>query len=166
MTRLDLIVARGKNGAIGLKGKMPWHLPEDLKHFKETTMGSPVIMGRRTYESIGRALPGRTNIVLTRDASFKAPGILVASSIEEALTLVADAPLAFIIGGANLYAQALEKNLISSAWITEIDAAPEADAFFPTLNQKQWSRVLIKELDATKTRPKLTFCRYDFLKSL
>ncbi len=166
MTRLDLIVARGKNGAIGLKGKMPWHLPEDLKHFKETTMGSPVIMGRRTYESIGRALPGRTNIVLTRDASFKAAGVLVASSIEEALTLVAEAPLAFIIGGANLYAQALEKNLISSAWITEIDAAPDADAFFPTLNQKQWSRVLIKELDATKTRPKLTFCRYDFLKSL
>ncbi len=166
MTRLDLIVARGKNGAIGLKGKMPWHLPEDLKHFKETTMGSPVIMGRRTYESIGRALPGRTNIVLTRDASFKAPGILVASSIEEALTLVAEAPLAFIIGGANLYAQALEKNLISSAWITEIDAAPDADAFFPMLDQKQWSRVLIKTLDATKTRPKLTFCRYDFLKSL
>ncbi len=166
MTRLDLIVARGKNGAIGLKGKMPWHLPEDLKHFKETTMGSPVIMGRRTYESIGRALPGRTNIVLTRDASFKAAGVLVASSIEEALTLVAEAPLAFIIGGANLYAQALEKNLISSAWITEIDAAPDADAFFPMLDQKHWNRVLIKELDATKTRPKLTFCRYDFLKSL
>ncbi len=166
MTRLDLIVARGKNGAIGLKGKMPWHLPEDLKHFKETTMGSPVIMGRRTYESIGRALPGRTNIVLTRDASFNAPNILVASSIEAALKLVADAPLAFIIGGANLYAQALEKRLISSAWVTEIDASPEADAFFPNLDEKHWNRVVLRELDATEARPKLTFCRYDFLKSL
>ncbi len=166
MTRLDLIVARGKNGAIGLKGKMPWHLPEDLKHFKETTMGSPVIMGRRTYESIGRALPGRTNIVLTRDASFKAANVLHASSIEEALKLVADAPLAFIIGGANLYAQALQKNLISSAWVTEIDAAPEADAFFPNLDEKHWNRVVIKELEATDSRPKLTFCRYDFLKSI
>ncbi len=166
MTRLDLIVARGKNGAIGLKGKMPWHLPEDLKHFKETTMGSPVIMGRRTYESIGRALPGRTNIVLTRDASFKAANVLVASSIEDALKLVADAPLAFIIGGANLYAQALQKNLISSAWVTEIDAAPEADAFFPNLDEKHWNRVVIKELEATDSRPKLTFCRYDFLKSI
>ncbi len=166
MTRLDLIVARGTNGAIGLKGKMPWHLPEDLKHFKETTMGSPVIMGRRTYESIGRALPGRTNIVLTRDASFKAANVLHASSIEEALKLVADAPLAFIIGGANLYAQALQKNLISSAWVTEIDAAPEADAFFPNLDEKHWNRVVIKELEATDSRPKLTFCRYDFLKSI
>ena len=166
MTRLDLIVARGTNGAIGLKGKMPWHLPEDLKHFKETTMGSPVIMGRRTYESIGRALPGRTNIVLTRDASFKATNVLHASSIEDALKLVADAPLAFIIGGANLYTQALQKNLISSAWVTEIDAAPEADAFFPNLEEKHWNRVVIKELDATDLRPKLTFCRYDFLKSL
>lgn len=166
MTRLDLIVARANNGAIGLKGKMPWHLPEDLKHFKETTMGSPVIMGRRTYESIGRALPGRTNIVLTRDASFKAAGILVASSIEEALKLVADAPLAFIIGGANLYAQALEKHLISSAWVTEIDAAPEADAFFPMLDKEHWNRIVLKELEATASRPKLTFCRYDFLKSI
>ncbi len=166
MTRLDLIVARANNGAIGLKGKMPWHLPEDLKHFKETTMGSPVIMGRRTYESIGRALPGRTNIVLTRDASFKAAGILVASSIEEALKLVADAPLAFIIGGANLYTQALEKHLISSAWVTEIDAAPEADAFFPMLDKEHWGRIVLKELEATASRPKLTFCRYDFLKSI
>ncbi len=166
MTRLDLIVARANNSAIGLKGKMPWHLPEDLKHFKETTMGSPVIMGRRTYESIGRALPGRTNIVLTRDASFKAAGILVASSIEEALKLVDDAPLAFIIGGANLYAQALEKHLISSAWVTEIDAAPEADAFFPMLDKEHWSRIVLKELEATASRPKLTFCRYDFLKSI
>ena len=166
MTRLDLIVARGRNGAIGLKGQVPWHLPEDLKHFKETTMGSPVIMGRRTYESIGRALPGRTNIVLTRDASFHATGIRVARSIEEALKLVADSSLAFIIGGANLYCQALEKKIISSAWITEIDAEPNADTFFPKLDEKLWRRIVLKEIEATQSRPKLTFCRYDFLKSI
>ena len=98
MMRMELIVARGKNGVIGLKGKMPWHLPEDLKHFKETTMGCPVLMGRKTWESIGRALPGRTNVVLTRDSSYLALGAHVATTLEEALACVQDAPKVFIIG--------------------------------------------------------------------
>lgn len=159
MSTVELIVARGKNGAIGLKGKMPWHIPEDLKHFKETTMGCPVIMGRKTRESIGRALPGRLNIVLTRSKGYEAEGSTVVSSIDEALGLVRDAPRVFIIGGAELYRQTL--GLVQAAWVTEIDAEPEADAFFPDLPENEWKRTVLKELPATDGRPHVVFCRYD-----
>lgn len=161
MMRIELIVACGKNGAIGLNGKMPWHLPEDLKHFKQTTMGCPVLMGRKTWVSIGRPLPGRTNIVLSREAAFHAAGVLCAKSIQDALALVADAPRVFIIGGAQLYRQALELGIVSSAWVTEIDASPKADAFFPHLSENEWTRCILQELPADEKRPKLTFCRYD-----
>ena len=161
MSELHLIVARGKNGAIGLKGKMPWHLPEDLKHFKETTMGSPVVMGRKTWESIGRPLPGRVNVVLTRDASYVAAGAKVVATLEAALALTQEAPRIFIIGGAHLYREVLERGIVDCAWVTEIDAAPEADAFFPELPKDLWVRTVLKELPANDVRPKLTFCRYD-----
>ena len=115
MSELHLIVARGKNGAIGLKGKMPWHLPEDLKHFKETTMGSPVVMGRKTWESIGRPLPGRVNVVLTRDASYVAAGAKVVATLEAALALTQEAPRIFIIGGAHLYREVLERGIVDCA---------------------------------------------------
>lgn len=161
MMRLELIVARGKNGVIGLKGTMPWHLPEDLKHFKETTMGCPVLMGRKTWESIGRALPGRTNVVLTRDASYLAPGAHVATTLEAALASVKNAPKAFIIGGANLYRTVLDKDWIRTAWVTEIDAAPEGDAFFPELPEALWERHVLKTFAQNDKRPALCFCRYD-----
>ena len=161
MMRMELIVARGKNGVIGLKGKMPWHLPEDLKHFKETTMGYPVLMGRKTWESIGRALPGRTNVVLTRDSSYLALGAHVATTLEEALACVQDAPKVFIIGGARLYRTVLEKDWIRTAWVTEIDAAPDGDAFFPDLPEALWEKHVLKTLTQNENRPALCFCRYD-----
>jgi len=159
MPQLALIVARARNGAIGLRGKMPWHLPEDLKHFKETTMGSPVLMGRKTWESIGRALPGRVNIVLTRDSDYRAQGAYTATSLNAALALVPEADRVFVIGGAQLYAQTLSR--VEVAWVTEIDAAPEADAFFPALPASEWTRTLVRHLDANEVRPALDFCRYE-----
>lgn len=156
--QLELIVARAANGVIGLNGKMPWHLPEDLKHFKRTTMGAPVVMGRKTWESIGRPLPGRTNVILTRQEDFDAPGVLVFHDLEAALDHLKDVPKVFIIGGAQLYASSLAN--ISKAWVTEIDAAPEGDAFFPRLSEAEWQRTVLEELPANDTRPKLTFCCY------
>lgn len=158
MSTLELIVACGSNRVIGMNGTMPWHLPEDLKHFKATTMGCPVIMGRKTWDSIGRALPGRTNIVLTRNGSFSANGALVAGSLEQALKLVPDAKRVFIIGGGELYRATLP--FIDIAWVTEIDASPEGDTFFPQLPESEWKREILRELPASETRPALTFCRY------
>ena len=100
MTELHMIVAHARNGVIGKEGKLPWYLPEDLRYFKRTTLGKPVIMGRKTWETLGRPLPGRRNIVVTRQKDYVAEGADVVGSIEAALSLVADAPVAFIMGGA------------------------------------------------------------------
>src|SRR5258706_3893028 len=97
--RIYLIAAVASNGIIGANGKLPWHLPEDLQHFKRLTLGHPIIMGRRTWESLGKALPGRENIVVTRTAGYEAPGAAVATSLEAALALCAGEPVAFVIGG-------------------------------------------------------------------
>jgi dihydrofolate reductase len=129
---LHLIFARAANGAIGKNGTMPWHLPEDLTHFKRTTLGAPVIMGRKTWESLPprfRPLPGRTNVVVTRQRDWQAEGTRVAHALDEALQLCGDAPDAWIIGGAEIYAQALP--LASTAVVTEIEAEFEGDAFAP-----------------------------------
>src|SRR5262249_37753917 len=101
--RLTLIVARARNGVIGRGGTLPWRLPEDLAHFKRTTMGSPIVMGRRTWDSIGRPLPGRRSIVVSRSARFGAPGAEVVPSLDAALALVRDVPEVFVIGGAELF---------------------------------------------------------------
>ena len=114
---ISLIVARSRNGIIGKEGKLPWRLSEDLKFFKQTTMGRPVIMGRRTWESIGRPLPGRQNIVLTRDPSYKAEGATVVSSLEEALKYFGPDDIVFVIGGAGLFPPALP--LVETGWGTE-----------------------------------------------
>src|ERR1700704_6185627 len=105
--RIYLIAAVAQNGVIGIDGKLPWHLPEDLKHFKRLTLGHPVIMGRRTWESLGKALPGRKNIVVTTTAGYEAPGAAVASSLEAALALCAGESVAFVIGGQQLFAESL-----------------------------------------------------------
>ena len=124
-------------------------------------MGYPVLMGRKTWESIGRALPGRTNVVLTRDSSYLALGAHVATTLEEALACVQDAPKVFIIGGARLYRTVLEKDWIRTAWVTEIDAAPDGDAFFPDLPEALWEKHVLKTLTQNENRPALCFCRYD-----
>lgn len=135
---LSIIAAIGRDNAIGRGGKLIFHISEDLKRFKALTMGHPVIMGRKTFESLPKgALPGRRNIVITRNKHFSAPNIEVASSLEHALKLVKDAPKAYVIGGASIYAQALP--LADEMEITAIDAyTPDADAYFPDFGSKDW----------------------------
>jgi dihydrofolate reductase len=135
LPRLHLIYARARNGVIGKDGQMPWHLPEDLAHFKRVTLGQPVIMGRKTWESLPerfRPLPGRINIVITRQSDWQASGALRASSIEQAQRLCGEAHDAWIMGGAEIYRQA--EPLAHTAVVTEIDADFEGDAFAPTLS--------------------------------
>ena len=130
--KLHLIFARAANGIIGNNNALPWHLPEDMAHFKRLTLGCPVIMGRKTWDSLPvkfRPLPGRLNVVLTRDQDWSAPGALCAHSLAEACALCPPASDAWVIGGAEIYAQALP--LASSAVVTEIDALFEGDAFAP-----------------------------------
>lgn len=136
LPRVTLIVAVARNGVIGRNGKLPWRLPEDLAFFKRTTMGSPIIMGRRTWESIGRPLPGRRNIVVSRSKEFTAPGAEVAADLDAALALCAGTPEAFVIGGAQLYAVALPR--AQQLVITEIDADFEGDTYWPTIDKAQW----------------------------
>ena len=137
--KLKLIYARAANGVIGLNNQMPWHLPEDLAHFKRTTLGCPVLMGRKTWESIPakfRPLPGRANLVITRQADWQADGALVVHSLEEGLSLaLAHCPEGkdlWVMGGAEIYAQAAA--IAEEAVVTEIDATFEGDAFAPVLD--------------------------------
>lgn len=132
--KLGLIFARARNGVIGRDGGLPWHLPEDLAHFKRVTMGCPVIMGRRTWDSLPerfRPLPGRTNIVVTRQGDWHAAGAARAASLEDAVALCAGQPRGWVIGGAQLYACALP--LADLAEVTEIDADFDGDVHAPVL---------------------------------
>ena len=131
--QLNLIFARSRNGVIGRDGGLPWHLPEDLAHFKRLTLGCPVIMGRKTWDSLPvkfRPLPGRANVVVTRQADWQDAGALRAGSLQKAMALCGDAATAWVIGGAQLYA--LAEPLAHTAVITEIDTVLEGDAFAPS----------------------------------
>ena len=137
---LHMIYARARNGVIGKQGQLPWHLPEDLAHFKRTTLGQAVVMGRVTWESLPekfRPLPGRTNVVVSRETSFEATGAQVVSSLEAAMALFPTNEVVWLIGGAQLYSQALP--LVSQIVITEIDADFEGDAFAPSLSTNDWT---------------------------
>ncbi len=136
MTLLTLIVARARNLTIGRDNTLPWRLPEDLAHFKRTTMGAPVIMGRKTWDSIGRPLPGRRNIVVSRNPALVIAGAEVAASLEDAQRLCVGVPEVFLIGGAQLYAEALPS--ADRLVVTEIDTDVEGDAFFPAIDPAQW----------------------------
>lgn len=135
---LALIAARARNGVIGLDNRMPWYLPEDLAYFKRVTLGKPVVMGRKTFESIGRPLPGRLNIVVTRNPDWQAAGVQVAHSLDAALALAAAAAPEeiMLIGGAELYRQALPQADV--LYLTEIDAEFAGDAFFPEVDLARW----------------------------
>jgi dihydrofolate reductase len=146
MTTLTLIVARARNGIIGRDNQLPWRLPEDLAFFKRTTMGAPVVMGRKTYESIGRPLPGRRNLVVTRDGALRFEGCEMAGSLEAALAACADAPEAFLIGGAQLYAEGFAR--ADKLCITEIDADFEGDAYFSVPDAAHWEEVAREERQA------------------
>ncbi|MCX7962780.1 MAG: dihydrofolate reductase [Burkholderiales bacterium] len=134
--RIYLVAAVAANGVIGAGGRVPWHLPEDLKHFKSLTLGHPVIMGRRTWESLGRALPGRENIVVTRRPGYEAPGASVAASLEAAIALCAGEPVVFVIGGAELYAAALP--IADGLVLTEIHRDYDGDVRFPAWDRARW----------------------------
>lgn len=136
MTILTLVVAKARNGTIGRDNTLPWRLPEDLAHFKRTTMGAPVIMGRKTWDSIGRGLPGRRNIVVSRNPDLRIEGAEVATSLEDAQRLCVGADQIFLIGGAQLYAEAMPS--ADRLVVTEIDADVEGDAFFPPIDRAQW----------------------------
>jgi dihydrofolate reductase len=134
---LTLIVAVADNGGIGLRGGLPWDVPEDVRHFKRATMGHAIIMGRRTWEEVGRPLPGRRNVVVSRDPSFRPEGAVVARSFDEALALARQTDEEpFVIGGAGIYAAALP--LATRLLVTEIHREVEADTFFPAFDRSLW----------------------------
>ncbi|MGE7999785.1 dihydrofolate reductase [Lysinibacillus sp. NPDC093190] len=130
---ISLIVAHDNNYVIGYENGMPWHLPGDLKYFKEKTMGKPMIMGRKTFESIGRPLPGRRNIVITRDENYQADGIEVVTSLEGALALAGDVPEIMIIGGEQIFR--LSMDIADRLYITKINHSFNGDTYFPKYEQ-------------------------------
>jgi dihydrofolate reductase len=134
--RVSLIVAMASNGVIGRGNGLPWKLPEDLRRFKASTMGKPLLMGRKTYESIGRPLPGRVNIVLTRAAGWSAPGVSVVHTVEEALSAAGDASELMVIGGAEIYR--LVMPFARRIYLTQVHAEVPGDTYFPALDLSQW----------------------------
>lgn len=154
--KISLIVALARNHAIGFNNSMPWHLPEDLRYFKRVTLGKPVIMGRNTFESIGRPLPGRPNIVISRNSAYPAEGITLVQSLDAALQaaqklLPVDQQEVMVIGGAQIYAQALER--ADRLYLTEVDAEPQADAFFPQFARSEWREVARESHQACDKNP-------------
>ena len=137
--RVALIAALAENRVIGRDNRLPWRVPADLKHFRALTMGKPVIMGRKTWESIGRPLPGRDNIVVTRAAGYRAEGCRVVHSVSEALQAATGADEAMIIGGANLYEQTLDA--ADRLYLTQIRAEVEGDACFPEFDTQAWREI-------------------------
>lgn len=154
---LAIIVAQAKNRVIGVNNKLPWHLPEDLRYFKQVTMGKPIIMGRNTYESIGRPLPGRTNIVISRQESYAPKGVKVVSSLDaaielaESVAMIDGASEAMVIGGGQIYAQALDK--ADRLYLTEVDAEIEGDAWFPEFVRDDWKEVGREDFSAEGPNP-------------
>lgn len=157
--KLSLIVAVAENGVIGRAGQLPWRLPADLRHFKEVTMGKPILMGRRTWESIGRPLPGRRNLVVSRKPGYRAEGAEVFFDVERALLAVADEPEVMVIGGAEIYRELLPRARV--AHLTRVRASVDGDAFFPALD-RTWRLVEKREQAADKKNPyALTFERWE-----
>jgi dihydrofolate reductase len=148
--RITIVAAMARNRAIGRDGGLPWRLPRELKHFKETTMGKPIVMGRRTWQSIGRPLPGRQNIVVTRNPAFRAEGCDVAASLDDAVA-VARGGEVMVIGGGQLYAEALEH--ADRMILTVVDCEPAADAWFPPWREQEWHETLLRTERADGINP-------------
>ena len=136
-----IIAAIGLNNELGKDNDLIWHLPADLKRFKKVTPGHAIIMGRNTFESIGKPLPNRRSIIITRNTSYKKEGCDVVHSLEEAINLIKDQKNAFIIGGAQIYKEAIEKQLVDQLDITKVHQNFEADVFFPTIDQSVWEEI-------------------------
>jgi dihydrofolate reductase len=149
-----IIAAVARNGVIGLEGGLPWHIPEDLARFKELTLGNAVVMGRATFESIGRPLPGRVNVVLTRRPDWARDDVITAHSLEEALSTVAELGVdAYIAGGAEVYAASLEE--ADRLELTEVDLEPEGDTWFPEVDWARWQEV------SREVHPGFSFVTYE-----
>ncbi len=159
--KTSLIVAMGKNRVIGVGNELPWHLPADLKYFKAITMGKPIIMGRKTFESIGRPLPGRQNIVITRNEDWYYDSVECASSIEEAQTLAVGVNEIMIIGGAQIYEAAL--SFCDRLYITEVDIDKQGDAYFPDIDRANWIENSRESHAATRDTPAYAFTVLDRL---
>jgi dihydrofolate reductase len=155
-----LVVAAAAEGVIGRDGKMPWHLPADLAHFKLLTWGKPILMGRKTFESIGKPLPGRTNIVITRDQAWAHAGVTVAHSVDAAFAAAGAAPEVMVIGGAQVYAECLPR--ATRVEFTQVHGAIEGDTRFPPLDPKQWREVARHEHAAdARNAYALSFISYE-----
>ena len=139
MTNVTLIAAVGRNGVIGADNDMPWHLPEDFAYFKRTTMGHPMVMGRKTFDSIGRVLPGRRTIVVTRQPDWSHPDVETAHSLSEALSLAGPAAEVFVCGGGQVYTEAMP--WAQRLLITEVDQSPEGEVRFPDIDPAHWNEV-------------------------
>ena len=168
MMKLAMIVAMAKNNVIGLNNDMPWHLPADLQWFKKTTLGSPIIMGRKTYDSIGRPLPGRLNIILSRDTELEIEGCSVVNSLEDALQTAKDADNSkdeiFITGGAHLYNEYLSQ--VDTLYLTLIDTELAGDTFFPDYTKYNWQEMQRIEDPADDKNPyALTFLKLERIKT-
>ncbi len=139
MPTISLIVAHASNRVIGRDGEMPWYLPADLRHFKQTTMGKPIVMGRKTFDAIGKPLPGRANIVVTRDKAWTAEGVTVVHSLDEAYAAAGEVEEIMVIGGGQLYAEALPQ--AQRIYVTEIVGEVEGDTWFPELDPDEWQEI-------------------------
>ena len=157
MVALAVIVAAAENGVIGRDNALPWHLPEDLRYFKRVTMGKPIVMGRKTYESIGRPLPGRANIVITRSKGWFAEGVSVVHSLDEALRLAADIARMdgieelMVIGGAEIYAHAIPR--AERLYLTQVHADVKGDALLPDIDWSRWLEVSRERFYASEENP-------------
>lgn len=137
--KISIIVAMASNRVIGLNNQMPWHLSADLKKFKKITMGSPILMGRKTYESIGRPLPGRSNIIISRNPAYQQEGCLVFDDIDKAIVSCQEYDEVFVIGGATFYEAMLpQANIL---YLTQIHAEFKGDTFFPIINKQEWTEI-------------------------
>jgi dihydrofolate reductase len=139
---ISIIVAVAENGVIGSENRLPWHLPDDLKRFKALSLGKPVVMGRRTFDSIGRPLPGRTNIVISRQARLAIAGVLVTHSLDAALAAAGSVPEIVVIGGAEIFRQVLPRT--TTIHLTRVHAGVDGDVFFPKLDPAQWREAAVE----------------------
>lgn len=147
---ISLIVAIASNGVIGKDNRLPWRLPGDLAYFKRITMGHTIVMGRKTYESIGKPLPGRQNVIVTRNRHFKSEGCIVINSLEEALKL-AENDEVFIIGGAEIYSQAI--SIVERLYITHVNKEFEGDTYFPQIDSGKWKIISREEGETNEKNP-------------
>jgi len=158
---ISIIVAIGKNRVIGKDNQLIWHLPADLKRFKQITMGHSMIMGRKTFESIGKALPGRTTVIVTRDKNYKQVNCLVANSTEQAIEICKNDSEIFIVGGAQIFEKAIA--LTDKIYLTQIHESFDGDVFFPALNEDEW-KIISQEDHTADEKNKYDYSFINYMK--